>query len=409
MTRGRPIRRFALIAALACGVIVAGQEGPPIPGRWAEMLPLNRFHRGWNRRDFIKVTPAQATEMQRLADRIVSIVRSSTAMPPPGFEVEFTASTDWADYLQTRPGMPSWALPLRAQFLFYKLRRDCATCPVESTDQPSAFLSFFINDVGQVGDFAEGRGLQSANGYWRIVPRVMGEEHGMPVYESPYGSIVLTRTDRPLWFPVSQAEYMDRIIRWRASEVDKAQTEIARTGARDTRTVADMQARIAELKKSDPDEAARWQEAIDETRPILATSQDLRGDDLREKRRLLAETERDLAAMTPAERAKPAVQAAPGLARYRNSVILGAAASPAAERASLLANDGQAGRPVMAWNQAFLDTTLARTAPQLLVMTGGQYGGTPQEAGERDADVLAMRRAVYDSLDWSAVRALVGK
>jgi hypothetical protein len=60
------------MAALACGVIVAGQEGPPIPGRWAETLPLNRFHRGWNRTDVIKVTPTQATEMQRLADRIVS-------------------------------------------------------------------------------------------------------------------------------------------------------------------------------------------------------------------------------------------------------------------------------------------------------------------------------------------------
>jgi hypothetical protein len=243
----------------------------------------------------------------------------------------------------------------------------------------------------------------------------MGQEREAPAHEGGFGAFIFAASDRPVGLPVPQAEYLDRMIRWmKASQTASAQG-IAALPDQQRQALAELEQTANELSKTDPAGARDMRRAIEDTRRNLAAARPSADADaaagLKTTANLVADLERELAALTAEERAAPTLRAWGGLAIYADTAIAGEVARPRSGPApeplpSLRAPTEEWGRRVVTLNPNFFERSAPRTRPQILVMRSGP-GGDPTSAETSDPEIFALRRALHRTLDWAAIRTVV--
>jgi hypothetical protein len=322
------------VALLSSGLTVAldgrAQDGAPIPGRWAAALRLNQYEVGGTiqtQAGAIPTTRAQAVELQALADRLEQIFRQTPALnpPPPGYEARFESSVDYADHesARHRAGDP---IPLLAAIYFYELFRECDTCPVRRSVEPSGWIQFFVNDVATALDRTGPAPQAPGEAQWWMLKRVIGEERGTSVYEGGHGRFIFAASARPLGIPVSRGSFLTRVIADLRRNVAGARRDIAAAPAEQQQALREMETAAVELARTNPAAAETLRQQIRETRAALAAASAPAAAEaskgLAAVDGMIEDIERERAGMTDAQLREPALQATGEWEIYRETAIV---------------------------------------------------------------------------------------
>jgi len=342
----------------------------------------------------------------RLQEFAEIIKRSPAAAQPIGFAGEL-----WGALLGTAvppgPGLPAGRIPMTGSVSFAAFRlteyvRNGKVVNEDLKGGETETLNFSINAIDSVA-------VGSRPVEWE------GEMQGgfEPKPGAPVGPMtrlddqfVLKRHDKPLWLPISVADALAPLIRSRRTVFENRRDVYAKDRAdfAEWQTPAKRAARRAgwqQAAASMPKGAeflAQMEKADQEIEAFQKTR--LAPGGQAEKEVGQAEAELKSAAAV-VERLAPEGRAEP--ACYDN----GASAIDARFRAKRGASPSC--QALVVPNRAYFDTTLPRTAPQLLVLNLYERCLTPQSIAYRKPGGCVTNRKVIETLDWNAVRAWLNR
>ncbi len=235
-----------------------------------------------------------------------------------------------------------------------------------------------------------------------FMPRKTQDLAGFPLYDDQL--LVLTRSSRPYWIPVTRAEYLQALVRHTEGELARDEARLGTPtdpyqqflSKREERRSAREKTYQA-IKASSPARAEEFlrtslkmEADIEAGLKARAPSTAMIGDPRQLERDLIASLRATLADMPPAERQAQAwirFRAPQEGEYYRPLVPAGTAEAS----------------PLVAFNPAFFDRSLPRTDWQLLtvrLLSDGRYRSPSFIGGIR-------LRQLVESADWPAVAALL--
>jgi len=272
---------------------------------------------------------------------------------------------------------------------FHEKYRDCAGCPSITAMEPGAGIEIVMNAPEAI--LAHAATASNGERYYTHA-RPLPARHGLQAFERldarHWPAYVVTRPGAPpLTLPVTRAEYVAAVIRELEGERGAVTGDLAQGVSALEREVAAARARR---------DAAAVQAASEALREMRKASVELQGGGVASDG--VAQLRRELAAMSPVDRRRPAYLA----------VTHADSADDVEEKGrvmSRLVDDARNGVPVVRINPAYWDRRLPRTTPQLLIIAFSRRHD--REAEVSDANMHRALREVEDALDWSALRAIV--
>lgn len=381
---GRPAL-VALVALELAGAPLAAQvsdaSDPRLPGSW-RAIPELRVSPD------LTPTAAERTAARALSDRLRTLLRA--AAPDDrlrGVEARFRnwlADLADADSLWRRgPLMLSVELPFHEKYF------DDAGSPVTAME-PGAGITVLVNDPRHFlfATYVSPTGERYYN-HTRDQPRT----HGVAAYEASnfrfWPVHVITRPGRPpVTLPVSRAEYVVAMIH-------ELEREGGRVGDDFARGIKDLEKELAGARaRGDATAAQAIGEALREIRKAAAEQ---RGGGVAADG--VAQLRRELAAMSPLERARPAY------VEITAGVDPGDDAETKGRVMSRLVDDPKNGVAVVRINPAFWDRSLPRTTPQLITVEFSRRHDRVSDVS--DVNMHRALNEVEAALDWAALRAIV--
>ena len=352
-------------------------------------------------------TPADVQAFTaRLQEFAEIIKRSPAAAQPIGFAGEL-----WGALLGTAlppaPGLPAGRIPLSGSVSFaaFPLTESVRNGKVVNEDLKGGeteTLAFTINVIESVavGSRPSEWDGDMQGGFERKPGAAVGPMTRLD------DQFVLKRHDKPLWLPISVADALAPVIRVRRENFESRRDAYAKDQAEfaEWQTPAKRAARRADWQKaaaSMPNGAefiAQMEKTDQQLEAMKKTQLAPGGESEKGVRQAEAEfTAADGAVqrLSPEGRAEPAC--------YDNS----ASAIDGRFRARRGAPASCQG--LVTPNRAYFDTTLPRTAPQLLVLNLYERCLRPQSIAYTKPGGCATNRQVIDSMDWNAVRAWLNR
>lgn len=215
---------LVLSAVILRPVAARAQQCPPcLPekvGEWQQTLSLKPLQ------EDTRLSPAEAARFARKLTAFADILHAASVFQPPRgimprLKAYFTSRQEGDTgrvYRQPVQGREHVAL-----FFFLKDRTGQAVWGGEN----ATIADFYVNDpqmaMGVEYDLVyEGLPLPDGRRI-RFAPAKTAEVGGYPVYDEKY--VVITRSPRPVWIPVTREQYLSALIRVRQEQVDSAQAQ----------------------------------------------------------------------------------------------------------------------------------------------------------------------------------------
>ena len=407
------VRALTLILAAGAGVgaatIAAPQSRslPDAPGTWKPWKP---FAASASARQEQGATPALVKAFEAELLKLNAILRAAPAVASPvGFSVETWGNLSGYRAHAVAPGRPAGtAAPISGGLTFgafpiFEYVRGGKTIREDTGE--TALQQFRVNEIGR-GVIDRGNVLE-----WNPIdhdaflqPLPQGEIAGLPRYGD---GLVIARDPAALWAPLPLAAALDLVAKARKVAVDEHQQSVDAQNAR-LAIVRDPAWRATRMKEAKtaaatmPD-AEAFLKQIEESikveeemlvKEVSATSGS--GKQLADAKQALDEVTRWIAALSPAEQAAASCYAEKG-ATLRDKFR----AAPAAGC-----------HPLVRPNYAYFDNSLARSVPQVLIITpiarcfdtANKYN---LEANSTSPAGCRANRGLIESLDKAALKAWV--
>jgi len=368
-------KRVAVIASIALiassqaveAQMKSSSDLGSIPGS-VKPWPVNSESWGYNAAD--DVTLAQKAAVKANVEAVYNVfARTPVIAQPKGFTVWRFRGMVPSDRIMYDDRQ--WAIPAQFgfNFIWHWMREDDHIIHSNGEGEGGGF-EVAINSLRCIFEDDGRPFMEDAQGGMYFAPVVVGKRFGFPQYHA--GCIVMTRRNAPLFLPVPRERVLRKLI------ADQKESGKA---------IEEMLGAYRKLGRTDD---VRMLEANDAPR--------------RNRVRYL---EQMLAAMTPAERAKPAYLNL----RYPSVDSVNVFGSPEA-------NDPMVQLLVTA-NPDFYDRTLPRTAIQTITSTFGcwqQKNYSNPNALQATCDVenepffrsyAQLFKSIRDQLDWAALTALL--
>ena len=376
------------------------EEGKWLPSQAGKWRPLERdaMEDCWDRYDLTAHDRDAVLErLKRLAD----ITREPKVLNPPlgvdAFDSFNILCPPHSDVQKPRSYQPVVGLLRLILVPYFR----SGTGQVDMDTDNEGWLTFYLNDIlhvfkGErtthkevVEDWLNAGGespeMEDESGLYFFAPKVTGDLQGFPVYDTDVA--ILVRSRKPLWVPVSQERFLRHAVQ-RAAEV---------------------------AKKAKEEEDRVLNEPLPENPELARSIKEAREEGLKSAREIVAQTRaeltefpgnirflpadyvqaltKELASLSPAERAAPAYYSGDWKKTRRPSGLLDAA-DPAAQ-------------PVVSPNPDFFDPSLPKSAVQLIVVLGISSRDKAPAQPERANPAAVRRFEVRNSLDWKKVAALM--
>jgi hypothetical protein len=348
----------------------------------------------------------KAFEAELLA--LNAILRRAPAMASPvGFSVETWGNLAGNRAAATAPGQPAAARsPLSGGLTFgafpiFEYERNGKTIREDTGE--TALQMFLVNQIGRgVIDRGNVPEWGSVDHDAFLQPLPQGEVANLPRYGD---GLVIARDPASLWTPLSLRSALELVAKARRMDVDSSQQSLDAQTAR-LAVVRDPAWRANRIKEAQqaaatmpkPDEFLKHIEAsigIEEATLAKEVSPaGGSGKQLADARRALDEVTGWIGALAPAEQTAAACYAARGTAlREKFRVLPSSGCHPLA-------------RP----NYAYFNSTLPRSAPQVLIITPVARCFDTADPNNREANAPSpagcrANRALIESLDKAALRA----
>lgn len=350
-------------------------------------------------------TPADVQAFTARLQELGEIIkRSPAAAKPIGFAAEIWGALDGA---AGAPAQPVSLAPLAgsvtfAAFPLFEYVRNGKIVNDDLKGGETETLDFSINFIDRVA---------VGSRPWEWDSEIDGGFEPTP--GAPAGPMarlgarfVLKRHDRPLWTPISMADAVAPVIRVRRANFETRRDALAKDQAEfvEWQSPAKRAARRAGWQQSassmpKPSEFLAQMEKSDQQVEAMQKTRLAPGGpaekEVRQAEAELTAAQAILTRLSPEGRAEQAC--------YDNSAT-----------AIELRFRAKRGAPascqaLVAPNRAYFDTTLPRTAPQLLVLD--LYGRclTPQSLAHTTPGGCSTNRRVIESMDWNAVRAWLNR
>jgi hypothetical protein len=399
MIRMNPIRArrlvatLALVAAATAAVPLFAQSRalPDAPGVWKPWKPFAAIA---SARQEQAATPAlvKAFEGEMLAlDAILR--RASGVASPIGFSVETWGNLDGYRLAEHAPGQPAGsALPLSGALTFgafpiFEYVRNGKT--VREDTGETALQQFHINQIrpGLIdrGNVTEWIGVDT-DAFLKPMPQ--GEVAGLPRYGD---GLIIARDPAVLWTPLSQKAALDLVAMARQKTVNELEESLGKSTER-LAVVRDPAYRARRMKEGLPAEALAVEEA--QLAKELSPTGGGTGKSLADAKRALGEVTGWIAELSPAQQAAPSCYAAKG----------------ATLRAKFPTTPSADCHPLVRPNYAYFNKALARSAPQVVIITGIARCFDTADKNNRDANSTSpagcrANRALVETMDKGAIRA----
>ena len=396
---------FLAVVAAAIPVWPQTKTLPDAPGTWKPWKPLATTT-GTGREQAATPALLKAFEAELLAFN--AIARRATGVASPvGFSVETWGHLAGYRVSEHAPGQPrAGGLPLAGGFTFgafpiFEYVRNGKTIREDTGE--TALQGFLINQIGRGlidrGNVADW-GPVDTDAFLKPMPQ--GEIAGLPRYGD---GLVIARDPAALWTPLSQRGALDLVVKARQLAVSgfeesmaayTAQLAVVRDPAQRAKRIKEAQEAAATMpnpqafiKQIEASIGVEEASLVKEMSPTAGT-----GKSLLDAQRALAEVTDWIAELSPAELAAPACYAAKGTtlrARF-----------PTAAPADC--------HPLVRPNYGYFNTTLPRSAPQVVIITGITRCFDTADKYNRDANSTSpagcrANRALVETLDMGAVRA----
>lgn len=392
--RVRLAARLALVAVFAAipDPLVA-QSGalPNAPGVWKPWKP---FSATASARQEQAATPAlvKAFEGEMLALNEI-LRRASGVASPVGFSVETWGNLDGYRLAEDAPGQPAGsALPRAGALTFgafpiYEIQRNGKTVRVDTGE--TALQQFHINQIrpGLIdrGNVTEWIGVDT-DAFHKPMPQ--GEVAGLPRYGD---GLIIARDPAALWTPLPQKAALDLVAKARQKTVSELEESLGKFTER-LAVLRDPAYRAMRIKEGLPAEALAVEEAqlVKELSPTGSGA----GKSLADAKRALNEVTGWIGELSPAQQAAPSCYAAKG----------------ATLRAKFPATPSADCHPLVRPNYAYFNKALARSAPQVVIITGTSRCFDTGDKNNRDANSTSpagcrANRALVETMDKGAIRA----
>jgi hypothetical protein len=398
---------FVVVTCLALSGVVSAQlryrpdeRGPWRPWSFTAIASA-RTARG--------ATAAEVQAFQTRLQELGAIVKRAPAVAEPiGFAAEMWGHL--SGYPPPTTGQPAGtAVPLAGGLSFgafplIEFMRNGKLMNEDMKGGETEMLQFTVNQIG-MGMYTTSRpgewGREDVEAFFE--PRAGQAYAGLPRIEDVY---VVKRHDRPLWIHVPLADALAPVIVTRRALSEDRRDVYARHTAEfaEWQTPEKRAARRADWQRAaatmpdypdflkNMEESEREIEAANRAR-LAPGGPDEKG--VREAERDLREAESALAGLTPDARAAASCynEAGQGIAgKFR--AVAGSSASC---------------RALVKPNWAYFDSTVPRSAPQVLMLTSFTRCLTPQSMAGKTRGGCAINRALIDSLDWDGVRAWLAR
>jgi len=355
-------------------------------------------------------TNALRLNLQRLKDLLLV---QPALNPPRGVEVEGDIHIVWSS-LCPEPPCPNVSVPSDAHARFREYLEYQGKPAI--VNEAVAIMDININDpeetLGSYNSAGSMKNLKGRGVFFQL-PKI-GEIQGYPLYRNYQANLnilILTKSPKPYWLPLTQEEFLQMKIRGTEEELAKM-AKVSRDPAGDAyrQWIAEQPERektargvYQEMKKTNPQMAEKF---LEESKKGEATvTEGLRkymeknppqarfALELDFERRL-ARHKAVLAAMTPGQR-----QAQVRYFPSRDGI-----------EPDLVPPDSKLGTPLVIANPNFMNPSLPRTAIQLIAVFfqyGPQFDPTRKDEGRDENPANLRLREMEQKSTWSAISSIL--
>lgn len=379
-----------VVTLLMAAVNVNAEEAVPLAekaGKWTFSMSEPGADLKGLGKEKLKRIRASLQDISRL------VISTPAMTPPKGFEARFWGSIAGKDRYDACAGKncpPSRPTAVLAMMLGRYEERDNKVRAAFNT--PST-MDISTNNLGHV--FAHLPVLyKDAGGYLLPEPVRAGERAGMTTYlNNGHAVAVITRSDKPLWQPVSRERYLRAAIAAAAKGSGQAPAAVKKGKKKPLEEVKVPSGKAILIEASrtwiDPADEKEW---VEKSRSLA----DRISEPVEVVKERLQKLQAELAALTPEQRSMAA------------RVDLAAAAEGQAP--PLLPPDSSAGVAVVTPDFSYFNRKLPAEAIQLIVVQwkfDGNLLYDPESSGIADTLNNSKLLEIYKTLDWQKLRSKV--
>jgi hypothetical protein len=384
----------AMIVLLFIGFASTGLAAdgfyPDMPGTWALTTEWK-----WLPKD-IRTSPADTQAFTRKIERLADLIHQTPLFSPPrGFQARANARFFEDAYACNDKRCPSKALQAEMGLLFYYFFDVDGKPSWGGEANTDATISINCLERTAGLDYQFGTLSLPDGRYILFAPVKTGELGGFPLYHQ---HLIITRSKRPYWIPVTREQYLQAIIRATKAEIAKSQKEIADAGDPYEKFLKEKGQRAKNYEQIYQDARKLYPDRAEALRTQLRLTEAAAEKGARQSSEMLAQIRQtedpmqprlanlqaELAAMSPDERASQAWF-------HRNAdAQIGSDLVPAGQEEA---------RPLIAYNPEFFDPALPPTAWQIMTVRFSwalhEHSATMMHVG-----FARLHQFAYDT-DWS--------
>ena len=392
---------IAMIALLFIGFAPTGLAAdgfyPDMTGTWAmttdwKWLPENI-------RSSTTHTQAFTQKVKSLAELIHQTPLFS---PPRGFQGRARARfLEGSAYACDDKNCPGKALQAEMSLIFYYFYDAGGKPSWGGEANTDATISINCLECTAGLDYQFGRLSLPDGRYILFAPMKTGELGGFPLYHE---HLIITRSKRPYWIPVTREQYLQALIRSAQVEIAKSQKQIADAGDPYEKFLKEKEQRAQDLEKIYQDARKLYPERAEALRTQLLLNEAAAEKGARQSSEMLAKfrqtedpmqprltnLQAELAAMSPAERASQA-----WFQRNADALIMSDLVPAYRENAT----------PLVAYNPNYFDPALPPAAWQIMTVKFA-WANHEHSATIGHVGFARLHQFAYDT-DWSRLTPLL--
>jgi hypothetical protein len=227
--RTAPVRRPGLLALALITIPAPGARAdPPVPPHEHPGQVVTRVSRFRDLAREMALSGAEQAVVRAKLSEIVKVLRTHAIFnPPKGFDAELV-STLVSPAECRQPPCRRHRVAHEVRLKIYGLRRTGGGVRAPRTSARG--LTFTANQPGRVGEAVDGELTDDLGRPLLKEPRLVRRFAGVPLYEG--NLLVLVRTARPLFLPVTREQFLRARLRQLAQEADADQGPIQRLRGR---------------------------------------------------------------------------------------------------------------------------------------------------------------------------------
>ncbi len=384
----------AMIALLFIGFASTGLAAdgfyPDMPGTWALTTDWK-----WLPED-IRTSPADTQAFTQKVKRFAELIHQTPLFSPPrGFQARANARFFEGAYACDDKHCPSKARQVEIDLLFYYFFDTGGKPSWGGEANTDATISINCLERTAGLDYQFGRLSLPDGRYILFAPAKTGELGGFPLYHE---HLIITRSKRPYWIPVTREQYLQALIRTSQVEIVKSQKQIADAGDPYEKFLKEKGQRAQDYERIYQDAKKLYPDRAEALRAQLLLTEAAAEKGARQSSEMLAKIRQtedpmqlrlanlqaELAAMSPGERASQA-----WFQRNADDLIMSDLVPAGQEKATAL----------IAYNPDFFDPSLPPTAWQIMTVRFS-WARHEHSATMKHVGFARLHQFAYDT-DWS--------